>query len=97
MDSGLTEIYAHRNDLTHELVKYIVDPDFEPDVPLFTDALKILTAIRRFWTQIEIDIGTFEDRPDVTVDDVVPGTLLVLQMCIEAYAAGLPGGEKADR
>jgi hypothetical protein len=90
----LDDIYDHRHDLTHELMKYIVDPDFEPDVDLFGDALQILAAIRRYWTQIEIEIGTFDDRPDVTVDDVVPGTLLVLQMCIEAYAAGLPDAEE---
>ena len=90
----LDDIYDHRHDLTHELMKYIVDPDFEPDVDLFGDALQILAAIRRYWTQIEIEIGTFDDRPDVTVDDVVPGTLLVLQMCIEAYVAGLPDAEE---
>ncbi len=33
----LEDIYAHRHDLSHELIKYIVDPDFEPDVELFAD------------------------------------------------------------
>lgn len=27
----LDDIYTHRHDLSHELIKYIVDPDFEPD------------------------------------------------------------------
>lgn len=44
----LEDIYAHRHDLSHELIKYIVDPDFEPDAELFADALRILQAIRRF-------------------------------------------------
>jgi hypothetical protein len=35
----LEDIYNHRHDLTHELGKYIVDPDFEPDMDLFIDAL----------------------------------------------------------
>ena len=43
----LDDIYAHRHNLIHELIKYIVDPDFEPDVEMFTDALTILKAIRR--------------------------------------------------
>lgn len=30
----LNDIYAHRHDLSHELMKYVVDPDFEPDVDL---------------------------------------------------------------
>ncbi|WP_420115966.1 hypothetical protein [Micromonospora sp.] len=85
----LDRIYAHRHELTHELGKYIVDPDFEPDMQLFVDALGILRDIHRFWTQIEIDIGTFEERGDVSVDDVTPGTILMLQMCIDAYVEGL--------
>jgi hypothetical protein len=90
----LDEIYAHRHDLTHELIKYVVDVKFEPDVELLADALKILADIRRFWTQIELDIGSFEDFGDVDVDDVQPASLLVLQMCIDAYIDGLPSSEQ---
>jgi hypothetical protein len=43
----LDEIYAHRHDLTHELGKYIVDPNFEPDMQLFMDALEILSLFQR--------------------------------------------------
>lgn len=35
-----------------------------------------LRDIHRFWTQIEIDIGSFGDG--VTVDDAVPGVLPAL-------------------
>jgi hypothetical protein len=86
----LDDIYAHRHDLTHELIKYIVDLDFEPDVELFTDALATLAGIRRFWTSIEKDIGSFDDFGDVELDEVTPLSLYVLQMCIDAYVAGLP-------
>lgn len=86
----LEDIYAHRHDLSHELIKYMVDPDFEPDVELFTDALTILKTIRRFWTSIERDIGTFKDFGDVNLDEVTPLSLAVLQMCIDAYVTGLP-------
>jgi hypothetical protein len=90
----LREIYGHRHDLSHELIKYVVDPDFEPDVDLFTDALSILQSIRRFWTAIEKDIGSFEeDFGDVDLDQVTPLSLAVLQMCIDAYVAGLPRAE----
>jgi hypothetical protein len=81
----LEDIQDHRHELSHELIKYIVDPDFEPDVELFTDALTILKAIRRFWASIELDIGTFEDYGDVDLDEVTPLSLVVLQMCIDAY------------
>jgi len=86
----LDDIYAHRHDLSHELIKYIIDPDFEPDGELLTDALTILKVIRRFWTSIEKDIGSFEDFGDVDLDEVTPLSLAVLQICVDAYVAGLP-------
>jgi hypothetical protein len=58
-------------------------------VQLFIDALEILRDMSRFWTQIEIDIGTFEEYGDVLVDDAMPSSLVLLQLCIEAYADGL--------
>jgi hypothetical protein len=89
----LDDIYAHRHDLSHELIKYVVDPDFEPDVELLTDALTILKSIRRFWTSMEKDIGSFEEFGDVDLDEVTPLSLAVLQMCIDAHVAGLPPSE----
>lgn len=85
----LNDIYAHRHQLSHELIKYIVHPEFNPDIELLTDALAILKAIRRFWTSIERDIGMFEDHGDVDLDDVTPLSMMVLQKCIDAYVAGL--------
>ena len=85
----LDAIYVHRHDLTHELVKYVIDPDFDPDIQLFVDALEILKAIRRFWTRMEIEIGSFEHLGEVDEDDAVPLSILVLQMCIDAYIGGL--------
>lgn len=92
----LTAIYSHRHELSHELIKYIIDPDFEPDMDLFADALTILKAIRRFWTSIEVDIGTFEDHGDVDLDEIVPLSLMALQQCIDAYVAGLDEFDRAE-
>ncbi|GAB3848989.1 hypothetical protein GCM10029963_32700 [Micromonospora andamanensis] len=85
----LDRIYAHRHELTHELGRYIVDLDFEPDMQLFVDALEILRDIHRFWTQIEFDFGTFEEYGSISLDDVTPGPILLLQMCVDAYVEGL--------
>lgn len=85
----LNGIYAHRHDLTHELIKYVIDPDFDPDAKLFVDALAILKDVRRFWTSMEKDFGSFDDFGDVDIDEVTPLSLAVLQMCIDAYVAGL--------
>jgi hypothetical protein len=46
-------------------------------------------AIRRFWPSVEKDIGSFEDFGDVDLGEVVPLSLMALQQCIDAYAAGL--------
>ena len=88
----LDDIFAC-HDLSHELIKYIVDLDFEPDVELFTDALATLAGIRRFWSSIEKDMGSFDDFGDVELDEVTPLSPYVLQMCIDAYVAGLPMSE----
>lgn len=85
----LDDIYAHRHDLSHELIKYVVDLDFEPDIELLVDALTILKLITRFWTEIEKDIGSFEEFGDLDLDEATPLSLVVLQMCIDAYIDGL--------
>jgi hypothetical protein len=50
-------IYAHRHSLTHELIKYLIDPDLDPDVELFVDAVATLKALHRFWIDIELSTG----------------------------------------
>ena len=49
----------------------------------------ILRAVRRFWTSIEHDIGTFKEFDEVDIDEIVPLSLLVLLRCLDAYVAGL--------
>jgi hypothetical protein len=43
----LEDTYAHRHDLIHELARYLIDPDLEPDFDLFIEALKTLRGISR--------------------------------------------------
>jgi hypothetical protein len=52
-----------------------------------------LKATRRFWTSIERDIGSSEDFGDLDLDEAKSLPLAVLQMCIDAYVAGLPASE----
>lgn len=85
----LDAIYDHRHAMTHELMKYIVDPGFEPDMDLFIDALTILRDVQTFWTQVEMDIGTFEDHGEIDIDDITPASIAMLGMCIDAYIDGL--------
>jgi hypothetical protein len=87
----LERLYVHRKDIAHELPKYLVDPEFFPDIHLFIEAAHVLIEIRKFWTQVEIDIGTFEAHGDVAVDDVQPLSIELLKMFIGAFADGLTG------
>lgn len=86
----LDEIYGHRHELAHELVRFIIDADRNVDVLLLTDALAILRDIARFWTQMEIDMGSFDSHGAVTVDQVQPGRLVVLDICLDAYLGQWP-------
>lgn len=88
---ALERLRVHRNDIAHEPLKYLVDPDKEPDAHLFTQAMEVLRDLHRFWVQYEIDIGTFEfqGHRNVTVDDVESPLMVVLATLIQAVADGL--------
>jgi hypothetical protein len=82
----LDEIYGRRNQVIRELLTHVVDPAFQPDLDLFKDALRILTDIHRFWTQIAIDKGEFTQFGEVTVDDVKPPWGWAFWSCIDALS-----------
>jgi hypothetical protein len=81
----LQDIYGHRHELTHELASFIVDPDRNLDTQMFVDAVAILRDIHRFWVSVERDIGMFEHLGDISLDEVTPLSLMLLQQCIDAY------------
>lgn len=92
------EVYAHRHLLVHELVRFIVDPDADPEVELLIDAVATLKDMHRFWTGVELSTGGFF-MPDGTLvgdvdpDEVMPLSLVVLQQCMDAYIDGLAAPE----
>lgn len=86
-------IYAHRHSLTHELVKYLIDPESEPDVGLLAEAIGTLKDLHRFWIDIELSTGGFflvdgSHIEDVDAKEVMPVSLMVLQQCLDAYLDG---------
>lgn len=81
----LQDIYNHRHELTHDLVSFIVDPDRNLDAQMFVDAVTILHDVHRFWVSVERDIGMFEHLGDVSLEDITPASLALLQQCIDAY------------
>jgi len=87
----LERLYEHRKDIAHELIKYIIDVDHDLDADLFIDALGVLKDIRKFWTQTEIDFGMFEAHGDVSVDDVAPLSMMVIQNVLDAWVECVQG------
>ncbi|MGB3321230.1 MAG: hypothetical protein WBB05_01320 [Mycolicibacterium fortuitum] len=90
-------IRDHRDDLVHELVKYVIDPDESPDVDLLVDALNTLKDLHRFWIDIELSTGGFflpdgSDVGDVDAEEVMPLSLMILQQCLDAYFEGTTSG-----
>jgi hypothetical protein len=90
-------VYAHRHALTHELVRYVIDPDAEPDVELLVEAIAILKDVHRFWIESEISIGGFiaadgTDFDDLDPDDVKPVQMMMLERSVSAYLDGLAPG-----
>jgi len=69
----------------------------KPERETYRDAVEILRDILRFWTRIEIDLGSFEQFGDVEADEVTPGRLLLFQLCIDAYVEGLKQGQTAGQ
>ena len=53
----------------HEMLKSMVLTD------LFIEALKTLRRLSMFWTEVEASIGTFEDYPDLDLDEVTNGRI----------------------
>jgi hypothetical protein len=92
----LDRIYDHRHELTHELAKYIVDVAFEPNTDLFLDALSIFKDLDRFWIQMEMEIGTFDEHKGLDLEDVTSGSAMLLDLCIQAYTEGLSETGSAD-
>lgn len=93
----LDEIYSHRHQLTHEIARFIVDIEQEPDVSILTDALQIARDIDRFWIGLEKDIGSFDAHGDVDVDQVLSGRTLILQLCVNAYVEAAEGSVPPER
>jgi hypothetical protein len=71
--------------VTHAEPTRVTRSDRHPDVRLLTDAVQIMTDHSRFWMQIEIDVGTFDERQGMEAEDAHSGPMLLLKLCIQAH------------
>ena len=75
--SLLREIRAHRNDIAHEMAKYLVAPGQDVSVDLLLRARGIIQRLGQFWGQIDVDTNPRFDDQDVAPEDIHSGQLLL--------------------
>src|SRR5206468_3838017 len=81
----LALLREHRNELVHDLFRYLADPPVDTDMELLADAIEILKGLERFWTQTELDIGAFDEYGDVSTEEVTPAWAIVFEMALLAF------------
>lgn len=77
------EIRKHRNELAHDLPKFIATVDAEINVNLLESVYELLTKIDRWWIK-EVDIPTNPDfdGQEVADDEIQSGMMLCMQMML---------------
>jgi hypothetical protein len=81
----LAKVKEHRDELTHGLAPYLLMPGYEVEPRVLTDAIEVFAKLNRFWISIDFDLGTFEEHPGATVDDVLTGPAMVLSAAVNAF------------
>jgi hypothetical protein len=76
-------IREHRNELAHDLPKFIATADAEINIRLLGSIYDLVTQIDRWWIQeVEIPINSDFDGQEVNNKDIQSGNMLFLQIMI---------------
>jgi len=81
----LERVRLHRNELAHEMAKFLVQVEYVPDESVLTDAIEVFHALDRFWIGAEVDTGLLDDFPDVSIDEVTSVTEILLGRALGAF------------
>jgi len=77
-------IRQHRNELAHELVRFVTSVDAEMQVDLLVALRGLLTKIERWWIrEVEIPTDPDYDGSEISDDGIHSGSMLFLQMMID--------------
>jgi hypothetical protein len=79
----LESVYQHRNEVAHELAKYLVDPDFEIRMDLLTEAVGCIRSLGQFWGSIEVDSDPEFDGREILPEDIRSGTYVLMEHLLE--------------
>jgi hypothetical protein len=77
-------VREHRNQLAHEILRFITEPGRDVDADLFSALINLLRKIETWWfINFELAINGESYPDDVDPEEVTPGTLLTLQLMLE--------------
>ena len=80
----IKEIVDHRNDITHELPKYLSDSEFEINISLFRKIFELISKIDTWWIiNVEVAINPDYDGEEINESDVLSGRMITLYLMLE--------------
>jgi hypothetical protein len=84
-------IKRHRNQLAHELLSFVTDPERNLDNTPFTELVSLLTKIEKWWF-VNFEFGIDPDMlPDgADPNDVIPGPIWSLQLMYDIALGNEP-------
>jgi hypothetical protein len=77
-------IRKHRNELAHDLPKFITTADADINIRLLESIYKLVTKIDRWWIrEVEIPANSDFDAQEVIDSNIQSGNMLFIQMMIQ--------------
>lgn len=83
----LQEIKNHRDEITHEMPRLLVEPDFVVKTQLLAEAAEIVRRLGVFWGTIAVQTDEIFDPDEVDYEVIKSGSYLLME-----YLVGLAGG-----
>ena len=77
-------IRKHRNEIAHQLPKYLATVDYSLDTDLFTQLIELTARIGRWWVlEIEVPANPDFDNQEVNAEDVQSGDMWFLELLFQ--------------
>jgi len=83
----LQAIREHRNDVAHELTKYLVDPEHAVKIDLLLRSRDVIQRLGQFWGQIAVDTDPSLDNRDVAPEEIRSGQSLLFDYVLSLINA----------
>ena len=77
-------VRAHRNELAHELPRFVVEADADIDLALLGTMRNLIAILGQFWGAIEVSMNPEFDGADVVETEIRSGVLMLMDHLIDA-------------